>query len=63
MNFINQIIVYRIDLIIVGKIRNVICVCQLIVGLVIRFLELIANANSNQFADFIFTIYCPSVFT
>jgi len=56
MNFINEIIVYRIDSIVVDKIQNVTCVYQLTEGLLIRFLRLVENANNNQFADFIFLI-------
>jgi len=56
MNFINEIIVYRIDSIVVDKIQNVTCVYQLTEGLIIRFLRLVENANNNQFADFIFLI-------
>lgn len=56
MNFINEIIVYRIDSKVVDKIQNVTCVYQLTEGLIIRFLRLVENANNNQFADFIFLI-------
>jgi hypothetical protein len=56
MNFINQIIIYRIGLIIVSKIQNEVCVYLLAVGLVTRFLRLVVIVNSNQFADCIFMI-------
>ena len=61
MNFINQIIVYQIGLINVSKIQNEVCEYLQVGGLVTRFLRLEQIANSNQFADCIFIIYCPLV--
>ena len=62
MNFINQIIVCRIGLIIVSKIQNVVCVYLLTEGLVTHFLGLVEITNSNQFDYCIFIIYYPSIF-
>jgi len=62
MNFINQIIIYRISLIIVNKIQNEVYVYLLTVGLVTHFLRLVMIANSNQYADCIFMIYYQLVF-
>ena len=62
MNFINQIIVCQIGLIIVSKIQNVVCVYLLTVGLVTHFLGLVEIVKNNQFDYCIFIIYFPSVF-
>ena len=62
MNFINQIIVYRIGLIIVSKIQNVVCEYLLTEGLVTHFLGLVEITNSNQFDHCIFITHYPSIF-